>query len=316
MPPFTRVTRAFRRPYHLTSVYERVLGTELEVQIIADSARLARQAEATGLREIERLTRVFNRFDPSSELQRLQSRPGEAALLSEDLAFVLREAERWHLASAGAFHPGADALGAVWKRAEQLGTPPDPIVLAQIVSELRKPLWAFADHSRATYLSTLPMGLNALAKGHVVDCVARSMYGCPGVTSLLVNAGGDLRAIGESGVNVAVADPRSESDNLPPLITLHVRNAALASSGGARRGFRIGEVWHSHLIDPRTGFPVTEIPGVTVVAPSCLEADALATCLSVLEAEQGLALVDATAGAAALIVSRRGQQHASQRWDP
>ena len=130
----------------------------------------------------------------------------------------------------------------------------------------------------------------------------------------LVNAGGDLRTIGGPGLGVAVADPRTRRDDAAPLAQVRVQGGALASSGGAHRGYRVGETWYSHVLDPRTGQPVRGVQGVTVTAPTCAAADALATALSVLDVAAGLALAEQTPGAAALLLDQGGQLQASSRW--
>lgn len=311
---FPRLARRLGPPSRLRSVYERVLGTELEVQVVADTRARAEEAERAALDEIDRLTLILNRFDPASELRRWQTRPGKRVALSPDLLHVLRAADRWREATGGAFHPGADALGAVWKRAEETGEVPDETELTDLAERLRDPPWTLHPDDTATLHATYPLGLNALAKGYVVDRAAGAAFASAGVRAVLVNAGGDLRTVGGSGLTVAVADPFSRQDDLPPLCRVHVRGGALATSGDTHRGYRVGEAWHSHLLDPRTGWPVSALPGVTVTAPDCLTADVLATALRVLGVEGGLALTEATPGAAALIVTRDGERHASARW--
>lgn len=310
-----RLLSKLRPPYRLHSVYERLLGTEVELQVIADSRRQAEQAERAALDELQRLTLILNRFDEGSEWRRWLAQPAGHVALSADLRAVLVLADRWREASGGAFHPGADAFGQLWKDAAQRGCTPDADALAQTAQALKAPPWTLHGDGTATLHTPLTLGLNALAKGYIVDRMAEVAHASSGVQAVLVNAGGDLRTVGGEGLNILVADPFTARDDAAPLGQVHVRDGALATSGSAHRGYRIGETWYSHLMDPRTGWPVHEIPGVTVTAPTCAVADALATCLSVLPEADGLALVDATSGAAALIVKRSRQKRVSQRWN-
>lgn len=312
--PLNRLWRGLKRPHRLRSIYERMLGTEMEIQVVADGRAQAGAAERAALNETGRLTQILNRFDPESELSRWAGTRGQAVPISPDLRAVLRAADEWRGRTGGAFHPGADALGAIWKAAAEKDELPDGAALAEVVARLREPLWTLHPDGTATRHGILPLGLNALAKGYVVDRAAEAAFRAPGVRAVLVNVGGDLRTLGGNGLTVAVADPFTAHDDAPPLTRVHVRDGALATSGGAHRGYRIGGSWYSHVLDPRTGQPVTRVPGVTVTAPDCLTADALATALSVLDVSEGLALVEAVPGAAALIVTRDGGQHASGRW--
>lgn len=312
--PVSRLHALLRPPYRLRSVYERLLGTEVEIQIVASTRRAAEAAEQVALAELERLNAVLNRFDPESEWRRMLSRPGALQQVSADLRTVLALATHWQEASHGALHAGADALGAVWAAAARRGHPPHPAELAPVIQGLTEPLWTLHPGGQVTIHTPLPLGLNALAKGYVVDRMAERAFAQPGVQAVLVNAGGDLRTLGGRGLNVSVADPSTARDDAPPLTQVRVQDAALATSGLAHRGLQVGGQWYSHLLDPRTGQPVAGVTGVTVVAPLAVTADALATALSVLGVPDGLTLADRTTGAAALIVTRGGGQHASRRW--
>lgn len=303
--------RRVRPPHRLRSVYERLLGTEVEVQVVADTRAQAEAAERAGLDELERLTGVLSRFDPQSEFRRWLAHPAQRQPVSPDLDAVLAEAERWQHRSGGAFHPGADALGALWRRADETGRVPGEAELAAAVAELRAPLWTRHGDGTATPHATVPLGLNALAKGYVVDRVAETVAAGRGVRQVLVNAGGDLRVLGGRGIEVALADPRTALDNASPLARVRVR-AALASSGGAHRGYQVGGRWYGHTLDPRTGQPVDHIAGVSVVAPRCMTADALATVLGVLGPR--FELLDAHPDTAALVLTREGERHESPRW--
>ncbi|GAA5501541.1 FAD:protein FMN transferase [Deinococcus xinjiangensis] len=310
----SRLLTQLRRPYRLHSVYERLLGTEIELQIVAESRPRAERAEQAALAELERLTAILNRFDPQSELRRWLARPHEQVRLSPELREVLRLADYWREVSGGAFHVGADAFGALWQAAAQQRQAPEAERLEQLISALQDPPWTWQKDGTLTLKATYPLGLNALAKGYIVDAMAEAAKSEDGVRAVLVNAGGDLRTIGGEGLTVQVADPRTAQDNAAPLARVLVRNGALASSGGAHRGYQVGHNWYSHVIDPRTGQPVGRVTGVTVTAPDCVTADALATALSVLDIPAGLELTEATPDAAALLLDHEGKKYTTSRW--
>lgn len=306
---------ALRPPHRLHSTYERLLGTEVEVQVVARTERQAQAAETAALTEIERLTLILNRFDPDSELRRWQARPGDTHVpLSLELLHLLRLADHWRTLSGGVFHPGADALGQLWQQAALTGQLPSAAALERQVSALRAPPWTLHADGSATLHAAGPLGLNALAKGYIVDRAVLIASRCVGVRSVLINAGGDLRVTGPARVNVDVADPFTARDDAPPIARVQVRGGALATSGQAHRGFLVNGTHYSHVIDPRSGQPVQDVPGVTVTAPECVTADALATILSVLDVRAGLHLLSGLPECEALIVTADGQRHASPGW--
>lgn len=316
LPMLRSLTSLIRPPYRLQSVYERLLGTEIEVQVVARNQQQAEAAERSALDELERLSAVLSRFDPQSELSRWLTQAGERVRLSSELRAVLALADDWRERTDGAFHPGADALGRLWQTAAAQGREPDTGERTALTHHLQSGPWTLHGDGTATLHATYPLGLNALAKGWIVDRMAALAWESPGVEAVLVNAGGDLRTMGGRGLTVTVADPFTARDDASPLARVQVQNGALASSGSAHRGVQVGGHWHSHLIDPRSGQPAQHVPGVTVIAPDCAAADALATALSVLGVLEGLALVHSLPHCAALIVTRDGQQHRSSLWPP
>src|SRR5262249_2097149 len=151
------------------------------------------------------------------------------------------------------------------------------------------------------------LSLNAIAKGYIIDkaCDAALDPG-QGVVGLMVCIGGDLRVCGDYPRRVGIADPRHDSETAQPLARGELRGGALATSGSSQRGFRVGGRWYSHIIDPRSGAPVSRVLGATVIADRAADADALDTALCVLPIEDGLRLVDALPGVACLIVTDDG----------
>jgi thiamine biosynthesis lipoprotein ApbE len=296
-----------------TTHQERVLGTSLELQLTADAECIAAEAEAAALAEIERLEDVFSVYRMGSELRRWQQSSGTAARLSSELLQVLAAAECWRRATGGAFNPAVQALVEVWDRSAE--REPSPEELAGVVAGLDGPQWSVdAQAGTATRLGSHALTLNAIAKGFIVDRACACAAAVPGVRSVLLNLGGDLRFQGAGGRVIGIADPDCDAENAPPLSRVRLQEGAVATSGGYRRGRRIGERWHSHLLDPRTGRPVEEIVCASVVAAEAMDADALATAFSVMTMEESLTLADSLPGVACLLVSREGTVRRSRGW--
>lgn len=137
-----------------------------------------------------------------------------------------------------------------------------------------------------------PRNVDALGKAFIIDrASAAALTAWPAIDALLLNVGGDIVTWG-GPAEIAVADPRASYDNAPPLTTLHVQNAAVATSGTYARG--------AHLTDCRTGRPPQISVAATVVAADAMTANALATTLCVTGADEGLRLVESTPVAEAL----------------
>ena len=166
-----------------------------------------------------------------------------------------------------------------------------------------------------TKLAEVRVDFSAIAKGFAVDRMADVLDGAS-CRAYLVELGGELRAHGgapDGGVwRVGVESPLGASASGGLQAVLHIRDGALATSGGYRQ-FReptkaeqallpCGQTRVSHVVDPRSGLPVAHaLASVTVVARSAVFADAYATALLVLGTEAGLAFAERR-GIAALFV--------------
>jgi thiamine biosynthesis lipoprotein len=234
--------------------------------------------------------------------------------LSPELVEVLRGCDRWQNATRGAFHPGAEALTQLWCQAADAGRLPRDTERLAVVANLRTPPWVWTGTHTARPLADYPISLNAIAKGAIIERVCRTMQSLPGVQGALAKIGGDLRVSGTLTTTVDVAGPTPSLVPSRLLDRVTVRDQALATSSGAFRGVTIDGRWYSHLLDPRTGWPVDHIRSVSVLAPDAMTADALATACSVLSVEEGLQLLDETPGVSGLLFDREGNTHCGRHW--
>ncbi|MBV9879679.1 MAG: FAD:protein FMN transferase [Gemmatirosa sp.] len=291
------------RPRCYAFHYERVLGTSLELQVVATHRAAAGRAESAALAEIDRLERVLSGYASASELARWLASGGEPVPVSPELAEVLEAAEAWRRYTGGAFDPVA---------VSRVVAPPGPRWVVDRGRGVASGLTASG--LTASRLTTLPVSLDALAKGYVVDRAAACARQVDGVTQVLVNVGGDLRHHGSRALTVGVTDPRAPSDNAPPLATVRIRDEALCTSGGYFRAVSSGGRATSHIVDPRTGAPAARVLGASVVAPDCMTADALSTAFSVLSPPESVALADALPGVGCLLVEADGTVTTSAEW--
>jgi len=107
-------------------------------------------------------------------------------------------------------------------------------------------------------------------------------------------------AAGDGVWKVALTDP-DDSNNY--LTSFNISNKAIATSGNYERYFDPSKKVH-HIIDPRTGYPASELISVTVIADECIDADALATAVFVLGPEEGLNLVNSLNDVETLIIDK------------
>ncbi len=295
--------------------YENVLGTSMDVTVIASSDSAAHAATAAVLDRIDRDAKILSGYDPSSEFSRWFGTVGTAQPVSPELYDVLSLFDTWRTRSGGALDASAEAVSRVWKTAAAERRLPTDREIAAAVSLVRQPHWRLdaASHT-ATHLDRTPLILNSFTKSYIIDRAVTAALRTDGARGIVVNIGGDLVTRGAWTETVGVTDPLDNADNAAPLTRLAVRNRAVATSGNYRRGFDINGVHYSHIVDPRSGRPTAQVISATVVADRAADAGALATAFCVLTPEDSERLAAAVPGAEFLIVLADGTRVHSAGW--
>jgi FAD:protein FMN transferase len=296
--------------------HENVMGTSLELRVLAESERAAKSAEARVLGEIDRLSKIFSGYDESSEFRRWMATSGVPTRVSPELFDLLRQGDDWRARSGGAFDPRVEALGRLWSRCARLGRTPTEPERLEALALMAGPAWKLDPEARtAERTSTCPISLNAIAKGYIVGKAADAAFRRDeGVLGLLLNVGGDLRVVGEAPRMIGIASPRGDSETTAPIARIAVKDRSVATSGNSQRGWRIAGRWYSHIFDPRTGRPVESTVEASVVAQDAATADALATIFNVLTVEESLKLARSVEGVECLLVTDDGREWPSEGW--
>ncbi len=295
--------------------YENVLGTSAEIKVLASSEAAAERAEQAALREIDRLNGILSGYTPLSEFSRWTRTQGEAVPVSPELSEVLALFGTWRTQTGGALDASAEAASRIWKSAAAQNRVPTSAELSSAVKGIRGDHWKLdSSNGTATHLDRTPLVLNSLAKSYVIGKAANVAANSHGVSGVVVNIGGDLVARGNMVEQVDIIDPKSGAEG-SSLTILAVRDRAVATSGNYRRGFDIQGKHYSHIIDPRTALPTSEIISSTVVAPDAAQAGALATAFSVMKPAESRLLAANMPGVEYLLVRSTGERLASKGWN-
>jgi thiamine biosynthesis lipoprotein len=291
------------------------MGTLVSVTSVHQSTDLVQEAAGLAFQEMDRVVTLLNRYDPSSALSYLNSE-GSIEAPPPELAAVMWQSRYFHRASKGAFDPTVQPLVDLFRNG--LGATPVPVAPSesQLMEALALVDGGGVDVGRERIRFVTPgMGvtLDGIAKGYVVDRMA-TVLGDQGLEDFLIDAGGDIRSSGvrEDGRpwRVGVQDPQKQGD-LPDVIGL--TNGSVATSGSYEIYFD-RERTHHHIVSAKTGSSPQTSQSVSVVAPTTLAADALATSVFVMEPERGVAFIESLPECACLIVDEQGRQMRSKGW--
>jgi thiamine biosynthesis lipoprotein len=298
------------------------MGTKFEIVCYASTEEQAQQALRSGFDRIAELDRVMSDYDPDSELSKLSAASPTAApvQISEDLFKVLSAANALSIRTDGAFDVTVGPLTKLWRRARRRSEFPaaDLLQTAREATGYQNLKLDQKSRTAALLVPNMRLDLGGIAKGYAADEALRSMAAL-GVRRAIVNAGGDVVAgeapPGEMGWRVGVAAMERDA---PPSRFLRVANAAVATSGDVWQFAEIDGVRYSHLLDPKTGLGLTTRSNVTILAPTGIVADALASAVSVLGPQAGLKLIEETAQTEALILTEGfdgAESHSSSGFD-
>lgn len=308
----TPTTPHVTSPACVHALHGETMGTSWSVKLVA-SAQVDLHLLHDGIQRIlDRIVSQMSTWESDSDISRFNRSPaGSWHALPEEFFTVLSCAVQIARESGGAYDPTVGPLVAAWGFGAALKPMriPDPKSLADARSrvgwhrlELRQTM------RTALQAGGVALDLSAIAKGFGVDAVVAHLRG-QRISAALVEVGGELRGYGSKpdGARWAVLVETSAegSDGAEPCVMV-LDDVAVATSGDHWHAFEQDGVSYSHSLDPRSGRPVPQATmAVTVVAADAMQADAWATALTVMGAEDGLSYAQGSRLAARFVTRTR-----------
>ena len=161
--------------------------------------------------------------------------------------------------------------------------------------------------------SGMQIGFGGIGKGYAAERAKLAMEKV-GIQNGLINASGDLKCWGNppgaESWDINIPDPRDRNLNL---LTVNLQEGAVVTSGSYENFTLIEGKRYSHIINPRTGIPVSHTKKVTVICPNAEFADAMATAFSVLPIDESLSLCSQLGGIECIIIDAYDQIHFSNQ---
>ena len=243
------------------------------------------------------VNQLMSTYIPNSELSRLNQLDAQTPFpLSEQTLKVLQEAIRLGYLTDGVLDVTVGPLVNLWgfgpdKRPEKRPSAEQVKAIAKYVG-LDK--FTLSGNIITKAHDDLYIDLSTIAKGYGVDLIAEILEGY-GIRNYLVEIGGEMRVAGTKldGADWRIAIERPVEGQRAVQRIISIGDNAIATSGDYRNYYELDGIRYSHLIDPRTGEPITHsVVSVTVVHASSMTADGLATALNVMGLEQAKALAE------------------------
>lgn len=284
------------------SISFNAMASPCEVLIQTQDKRVAEQVAQCVSHEVWRIEDKYSRYDSASICSKINTSRGKKIAIDEETYLLLNFSEQCYQLSDGLFDITSGVLRKVWSFDSVSGECKN----FPSITDVNK-LLTFVDWTSVVYDKksiTLPQNMEfdfgGIGKEYAVDrCIllAKKLTNVP----ILVNLGGDLAVTGPRLNNqawqVAIEHPDSDVLGQQQDMIVALNQGALATSGDARRYLIKDGVRYGHVLNAKTGWPITHAPrSITTVAPQCIQAGILAT-LALLQgahAEQFLTEQDIT----------------------
>jgi thiamine biosynthesis lipoprotein len=267
------------------------MASRCEIRVCAPDETVARAWAEAAIAEVRRIEAKFSRYRADSVVSRINAAAGGTAVeVDAETAALLDFAARLHEQSGGLFDPTAGVLRRAWDfTAPRVPRPEEIDALLPLVG-WRQVEW------RRPYLRLARAGMEidfgGIGKEYAADRAAAAMES-HGARRGFVNLGGDVRAFGPQPDgrpwSIGIQHPRAASG--VTIGAIELARGAVATSGDYERYFERDGRRYCHILDPRTGWPVTHWQSVSVAAPVCAAAGACTTIAMLKPVDEALAFL-------------------------
>ncbi|TNF54933.1 FAD:protein FMN transferase [bacterium] len=293
-----------------------LMDTICTITVVSTSERQAKDALEAGFKEIEKLEKLLDYYSPLSEITVINKASGiHPVKVSEETLEVIKEAVKIAAVTKGAFDPTIGPVMKLWGfnlKISEYAVPSEGDV-RDILRLVDYRDIKINETESEIFLAKegMELDLGGIAKGYATDGALDILKG-KGMQAALVAIAGDIKGFGlkpdQKPWKVGIQNPRSPGDASEGgeeiFATLYLENSAISTSGDYQRFFiEQGQRYH-HIIDPRTGYPSSDVISVSVIAPEGLLSDGLSTGIFILGREKGMELLESL-GYSGVLIDRK-----------
>ncbi len=305
-------------PVKVDSGYQMIMGTFARILVMAPDEATGRTCIKEAFAAQKQVDQLMSYYRDDSELAQINEHAHDRPVkIHAHTLAVLQKALKISERSQGAFDVTIAPRLDLQKSAAEANTPPS----AEAIQEAQAKVgWdkLELDPNEGTIRFMVPgmrIDLGGIAKGFAIDQSIRALQD-HGALGAMVDIGGDIRCFGigppgKEHWSIGLQDPRVSADDTDPqriLLVLKLKDLAITTSGHYRRFTVIEGKKTSHIIDPHTGQGSDKLSSVTIMAQDAITADGLATAVSVLGQEKGLALIEQTPQVEAIVIGNDSNQ--------
>ena len=291
------------------------MGCHFEITVVADNERTANNYTTTAINEIVRIEKLISSWDENSQTSEINRNAGiKPVQVNQELFELIERSLKISNLTDGAFDITYASMDRVWKFDGSMQEMPDASIIENSVRLIDYKKVILDKSKRSVFLSQKGMriGFGGIGKGYAAD-KAKAVLIKQGVKSGIINASGDMNAWGKKpdgkSWEVAITNPM---DKKKAFGLLPIQNGAVVTSGNYEKFVVFDGKRYTHIIDPRTGYPASDVISATVFAPKAELADALATSVFIMGIDAGIDRINQLPNIECIIVDNNGQLYQSE----
>ena len=258
----------------------------------------------------DRYESLFSRFNPESQLYRVNGSGGRPCVVDSELAALTATALSYCRETEGSYDITMGSVTRLWDFKQ--GVVPDEDAVAQALAHVDYRAVSVCGSEIAIRDAAASIDLGGIAKGYIADAIL-ALLRERGVSHALVNLGGNVAVMGGKPdgspwrIGIRKPQPSRTMPVMEHFAVVEMRDGSAVTSGVYERAFTRGDVLYHHILDPSTGFPAqTDLLSATVLSRASIDGDGFTTALVIMGADRALEFACAHPGIEVILVTREG----------
>ena len=288
----------------------KLMGSRFDITVVAKDEVQANDYIDLAVSQISRIEKEISSWDPESETSKIIANAGiQPVKVNRESFDLITRAVKISELTQGAFDITYASMDRIWKFDGTINHLPTDDEIAQSIRKVGYKNIVLDPEHQTVFLKNKGMriGFGAIGKGYAAD-KAKQLLISEGVNGGIINASGDLTTWGTqpdgSPWMVGITNPLNKNKVFS---WFPLDNNAVVTSGNYEKFVEFNGKKYTHIIDPRTGWPVSGLTSVTIFAPKAELADALATSVFVMGRETGIDFINQLPGVECVIVDDNGK---------
>lgn len=293
----------------------KLMGSRFEISVVAENEVQSSNYIQIAIDEIVRIEKLISEWDPNSQVSEINRQAGAKAVkVDKELFELIKRSIQISKLTQGAFDISFASMDKIWKYDGSMKLMPTSDEIKKSVEKIGFQNIILDEVNSTVFLKNegMKIGFGAIGKGYAADKTKKLMMDL-NVKAGIINASGDLNSWGKQpngeSWKVGITNPLNKEKVFS---WLPIDDSAVVTSGNYEKFVEFDGVRYTHIINPKTGYPVTGLNSVTIFSQSAELADALATAVFVMGLETGLDFINQLKNVECVIIDGNNKIHQSK----